>query len=358
MSRPPHVTLMIALASLSTASFAATFAVGNCKPNNISYPTISAAVSDPKTANSTIQVCPGTYVEQVLITQPLTLEGVTIGDNSAAVIALPPGAAKTMNADNIGIVAYQIGVQNPGGLVNLKDLIVDGSGASNLGDVGFLGGIFYEDASGTVTNVNARNQVYQSSGVGIFVASGQITSAAQTVTIQKSVFNNFDFGGMFTVAAAGLDLTITSNFVDGASSAQFGIAYSGTGAIKSNVVSGSSRGLILESSSATATANTIHGGISISAGSNTVTNNSIDAGGGFGVQIQGAGTDSVESNTIVNSSTAVYGCGGGPEFPGASGDTVSGNTILDASIGIQMSASNTTIPNTYELVPVATQACP
>jgi hypothetical protein len=358
MSRLPRVIFLIAAVFMSTASFATTFAVGNCKPNSVEYATISAAVSDPKTANSTIQVCPGTYNEQVLITQPLTLQGVTIGNNSAAVITLPSGAAQTMNGDNIGIVAYQIGVQNPGGPVNLKDLIVDGTGASNLGFVGFLGGIFYEDASGTVTNVNARNQVYQSSGVGIFVASGQINSASQTVTIQKSVFNNFDSVGMFTVAAAGLDLTIDSNFVDGASSAQVGILFSGTGVVKSNVVGGTVRGLSLENSSATATANTIQGGISIVAGSNTVTGDSIDAGGRFGVQIQGTGSNTVKSNTIVNSSTAVYGCGSNLESPPASGDTVSGNTILDASIGIQMPSGNTTIPNTFELVPAATQACP
>lgn len=348
---------MTAAVFMSTASFATTFAVGNCKPNSVEYATISAAVSDPKTANSTIQVCPGTYNEQVLITQPLTLQGVTIGNNSAAVITLPAGAAQTMNGDNIGIVAYQIGVQNPGGPVNLKDLIVDGTGASNLGDVGYLGGIFYEDASGTVTNVAARNQVYQGSGVGILVASGQLTSAAQTVTIEKSVFNNFDLIGMFTVAAAGLDLTIDSNFVDGATAAQVGIAFNGTGAVKSNVVGGTPRSLSLMNSSATATANTIHGSVYVNAGSNTVTGNSIDAGGGFGVQILGTGTNTVKSNTIVNSSTAVYGCGNFLSAP-ASSNTVSDNTILNASIGIQMPSSNTTIPNTFELVPAATQACP
>jgi pectin methylesterase-like acyl-CoA thioesterase len=51
-------------------------AVGNCRPHLVSYSTISEAVASV-TPNSTVLVCPGTYPEQVTITQPLILKGLT-----------------------------------------------------------------------------------------------------------------------------------------------------------------------------------------------------------------------------------------------------------------------------------------
>jgi hypothetical protein len=53
-------------------------------------------------------------------------------------------------------VFYQVLVQNTAGPVNITNLGVDGTGASAPG--GFLAGIFYDDASGTLSNVTARNQ--------------------------------------------------------------------------------------------------------------------------------------------------------------------------------------------------------
>src|SRR6202007_2139833 len=51
------------------------FAVGTCKPKLPNFATISIAVSSVP-PGSKIFVCPGTYAEQVVISQPLTLEGI------------------------------------------------------------------------------------------------------------------------------------------------------------------------------------------------------------------------------------------------------------------------------------------
>ena len=75
----------IVLASVALPATAATYYVGACKAG--SYPTISAAVNDPKVvAGSTINVCPGTYNEQVFISKSLNLQGVVSGNFGAATI--------------------------------------------------------------------------------------------------------------------------------------------------------------------------------------------------------------------------------------------------------------------------------
>src|SRR5271154_1139769 len=69
------------LIALSSRAFANT--VGTCEPGN-QYPTIQAAVN-AATPGSTVNICPGTYTEQVLITKNLHLVGVASGTKHAAV---------------------------------------------------------------------------------------------------------------------------------------------------------------------------------------------------------------------------------------------------------------------------------
>src|SRR5207248_10194364 len=71
---------------------AATYYEGTCKGG--SYGTISAAVADVP-AGSIINVCPGTYPEQVVISKALTLQGIVSGNSSQAVITVPSGGLAT-----------------------------------------------------------------------------------------------------------------------------------------------------------------------------------------------------------------------------------------------------------------------
>jgi len=69
-----------------------TLAVGSCEPSYPSFMTISAAVNAASvTGTTTIDVCPGTYPEQVLITKKITLQGVALGNSKAAIITAPSG---------------------------------------------------------------------------------------------------------------------------------------------------------------------------------------------------------------------------------------------------------------------------
>jgi hypothetical protein len=361
MFRLRSIAILTTAVFLSAFSFAGTkYAVGTCEPKLTFYTTISQAVSSVP-PGSTIVVCPGSYPEQVLITQPLILEGV-IGGSSDAVIVVPSGGlVDSIDEQNIGIVYYQVLVQTAGP-VNITNLAVDGTGGAN-GDP--LAGIFYLDSSGTVSDVSARNQTSDNGGVGFGIVVATSAAAAQAVTIQNSVVRGFDGDGIYAIAGNG---PLTTNFkantihASAGSSADITI-FGSSGTLQSNEVSGGVNGLVLVRSTATVTANTISdngtangAGVFVYFGSNSIKGNKIDAGGQGGVSLNDSGTASLVGNTIVNSSTAVNGCGGFLQNP-ASGYTVTGNIITDATVGVQMPSGNMTTPNTFYAVASAVASC-
>jgi hypothetical protein len=270
MSRPFYVTLCVAAALLSAVSFAATsttqFAVGSCEPNLQSYATISLAVSTVP-PNSTILVCPGNYPEQVVITQPLTLHGILVGGSGAAVITVPSGGLTANVPDHFGQANYyQLLVQNTTGPVNISNLAVDGTG----GDVpagGRVVGIYYQEASGTVSSLSARNQT-TSFHTGFGVLADAFTSV-QTITVQGNTIHGFDQSGIGVRTDATtptLTATIKGNTVRGTGVLSQGIIVgSTTGTIQANIVADVSNGLGLFRSSMTATGNTIFGNLPLAA---------------------------------------------------------------------------------------------
>jgi hypothetical protein len=359
MSRLTALAIVTTTLFLCAASFATTgpkpYAVGTCEPTLQSFTTISQAVSSVP-AGSTILVCPGNYPEQVLINQPLTLQGVNIGGSGAAVVTVPSsGLVQSVTDQFTNTVYYQVLVQNPTGPVNITNLGVDGTGNAISG---FLAGIFYQDASGAITSVNARNQATTGAGSGILVHS---FTSAQTVTVQNTAVNGFDGGGiaMYTDQNAPmLTATIKTNNVHG-NPFSAGIFLQGVAStVQSNAID-APVGLVMNHSAATVTANTISGNnpfgsglLTIRGGSNTVKSNKIDAGGHLGVQLSEAGSNVLQSNTITNSSTAVYGCNNS-----VSGNTVTGNTITGATVGISMPIGNVLTPNKFFVVGTLVVPC-
>jgi len=94
---------LVVLAAFSGQAFAAHYAqVGSCTPPNPplhTYVTIQAAVT-ASPAGTVIEICPGTYPEQVTIGKNLTLEGV--GNlSSDAVVILPPAGGVVQNATDV-----------------------------------------------------------------------------------------------------------------------------------------------------------------------------------------------------------------------------------------------------------------
>src|SRR5580704_3227220 len=209
---------------LGQAAQAATVIVGTCKPG-VQYPTISAAVAGAP-AGSTIDVCPGTYTEQVVVTKNFTIVGIAVGTADSAVVLPPSGGLMTNGSDIFGNpVAPQIFVLNA--VVTISHLTVDGTG-NNLAGCGAptLEGIYYQNSSGTITDNVVRNQ-YQSdladfggcqNGLAINVESLTDNS---TVTISNNFVQSYQKNGITATGAEtgssgpGPNVTITSNYIVG-----------------------------------------------------------------------------------------------------------------------------------------------
>jgi len=367
------ITVLTTTMFLSTLSIAGTYAaypVGstNCDIKLAGYQTIQAAVNAVP-SGSTIEVCPGTYPEQVVIAKPLTLTAFTgatsEASNAEVLIQMPAGGATGNVYDGIiGSVYYQILVSSTGP-VNITDIAFDGTGNNIPDGAGDLAAIYYQESSGTVNGISVANEIDDGGGMGIVAAANTI----QTVTVEDSDFRSFDGLGIWgkTDTSSSLTLNVKSNTIN--DTGNNGV-YGGTdglyllgavsGTIQSNLVNGSGNGfgMSFDGSAATITANTIvagavygppNAGIEVNGGSNIVKGNRILSGPiGVGIVLMGTATgSSVMGNTITGGSGG-YGidmCGWGT----ASGFTVTGNTIVDTpAFGLRKPASgNTTTPNTY-----------
>ncbi|HTD55478.1 MAG TPA: hypothetical protein VK670_08845 [Silvibacterium sp.] len=138
--------------------------VGSCRPDRHSYSTISAAIAEAQ-AGGVVDVCPGTYAEQLEIDKPLTLRGI---DGTPVIV----GPATGLNQLPAGSGFYpQVFVNNAGDEVRLLNLSIDGSNALfNVdGEVGGLDlfcpegavsnfvGVYIVDTPGTLENINVSN---------------------------------------------------------------------------------------------------------------------------------------------------------------------------------------------------------
>src|SRR2546429_3384279 len=130
MIRHRYLLCLAALSVLPVQTFlASTVQVGNCLTGPQNFSTISAAVSSVP-PGSTVEVCPGTYAEQVAITKALTLVGVTSGTANQVLITVP-SAGLVQNAVSMfgESVAAQVLVEEAGaGPGDNTKITVDGTG--------------------------------------------------------------------------------------------------------------------------------------------------------------------------------------------------------------------------------------
>jgi hypothetical protein len=322
---------------------AANVQVGTCKPRLKSFSNISDAVNYVK-PGSTIEVCPGTYGEQVTITKPLTLQGVTAGSDNQILITVPAGFAANAVSVFGATVAAQVLVEGVGP-VNITNIAVDGTGG-NPSCAFWTAGIFYASgSSGTVNQVRASNQTGCSSGVGIWAENdGTSTQAAATeqgsVTIQNSSVDNVDSTGIFggsSSATPTLSVRILDNVVNGSGTAIAGINPTNVnGQVWFNDVSNAVNGVLDVAPAATSvvlntiTATTFAGVslqplLGVSQNGGTAASNHV-SGSNIGVLLGVPGAK-VSGNRIVSSTAA------GVEM-GCFAASVSGNFINDAPVGI------------------------
>ena len=115
MKKPAHALITTLIVVLAIPAMSQTLVVGTCKKASHNYATIQSAVNAAP-EDATVLVCPGTYAEQVVITTPLTLKGISVPPLNNPIIAGPSGGVAigpiqpvTRGGDLASIIAVDTG---------------------------------------------------------------------------------------------------------------------------------------------------------------------------------------------------------------------------------------------------------
>jgi parallel beta-helix repeat protein len=397
-SKHPFVTLGVLAfcGALGSATLsAATVYVGNCG-GTPKYATIQAAVN-ASSPGGTVDICPGPYPEQVTITKNLTVTGIQAGTMDAIVIT-SPGGGVVQNTFDLYMppsfpVAAQVLVQNANNVM-LSNIVVDGSNNGISGCGLDLRGIYYQNASGMISDVVTRNQELSSgltgcqSGQGIFVQGGYGTGGTAKVNIQNNSVHSFQKNGI-TVDGDSANGNVMNNYISGqgptTGAAENGIQISdgAAGNVTNNVViddiwapdTSSDTGdaasgiLVYASQNVTIQNNTVgttqFGIVTVSDPKFGVSNNPMGLGDHTNInnnQVLNtklfdaidvcSNNNNIQNNTLSNSTESGIhldsSCGSSGE-----NNHVSNNTIIESCAGILVGASPNTIGNDNKFYGVA-----
>ena len=230
------LTGILPLVSAATGRF-----VGTCTTKTPHYATITEAITAAGDGD-TIFVCPGTYSEQITITRPLTLVGVTSGNSSGAILVSPPTGLVT-NAPNAGIAAQIAVIAN--GPVNLGNLTVDGANIPSVNGQPFkqtcnainsLAGLYYGQTPGVTQHVVSRNYSgFNGCAGGIYLDSGHISQGS--VTVEHSTIYDYESYGILATGPALLsDNYVLLGSVETQSFGSISLSTSSGGTISNNFV--------------------------------------------------------------------------------------------------------------------------
>lgn len=306
--------------------------VGTCEPGVTSLTTIAGAVSAVG-AGGTVDVCPGTYAEQVVIGKSLTLKGVS-GPNASQAIIVPPSGGVVANASSIDggsvPIAAQILVQGAAA-VAIEDLTVDGANNGIASCATDIMGVLYQNASGVIRSNLVRNQVLSGSGLigcqsgeGIFVESD---SAGTSVLVQSNLVENYQKNGI-TGNGAGTNLTVSLNNVQGqgpttgAAENSIQLAFGATGKISGNKVGGD-----IWAPDAFGDTGNAAAGILVYDSPNVPITANVVASTQYGIVVVGDGSGNADGATVSGNTVAATHLYDGVDICGARNVTVSGNTV-------------------------------
>jgi len=328
-----------------------------CQPRYAHFSTIQSAVSSVPTG-SKVMVCPGTYPGQVVITEPLTLQGVTDGTGDAAVISVP-GGGLLVNATTplFGPVTAQLLVENTPE-VTVSNIIVDGTGSTCVAGANRAIGLLFLNvgtsvdgtSAGKIEDVVVRNQ-HNGCGEGILSDTSFITITSNEVhdidltPIQCNagqnniVSNNVQNGGNgIVVNNATTKTTVSNNTVSNVTST---LGYEGIG-------------LWVNGGEATFSKNTVSLGnlgqgaigayLNFSGAGTTITGNTINDLY-YGVYLSESTGASVQSNAISNTSAD-----GIVDTFSFGGNILTKNTVNEAAFGIFTDSTvggDTLTPNNF-----------
>jgi parallel beta-helix repeat protein len=278
---------------------------------------------------STVNVCPGTYAEQVVVNQAITVKGIVNGTSGAVIITVPAGGlVANVTTPTYGNESAQLLVQNfTGAQAKIMNLAIDGTGASvtcppapakaphtvgikvyNVGDP------TYPSAGALLQNVIVRHEIN-----GCQTGDG-IDSENSFSTITGAIIHDVDGNGIVQTGGSAVVNSNTLSNVHG-----WGIWLSGApqSTVTSNILSTQT-------------------GILIDAGSNgtSVTSNVVIAG--YGIELNQVSSNDVKNNRIVASFAGLF-------VNQSSNNSLTGNTVRFQYYGIIDEAStggNTIINNT------------
>jgi hypothetical protein len=321
---------------------AATYYVGSCRVG--AFTTISGALAAVP-AGSTIDVCPGTYNEQVHIQQSVTLQGIASGIFAQPVIGSPAtGLTATTTSDFGDILPYQVWVDNTSGPVNLTDITVDGSGngvaSGPCASVGYVVGIFYQNSSGTVNHVTTRNQQGNGCGVGIWLEGG---STNPTVTVTNSSIHDNDYTGINAETNAltpELTTIIKGNYANSTNYAM-AIYYGTTNTVTSNSVSSGFIGFATTGGLGSFSSNTVmdsYYGIA-AGGQMSITSNKVINSYQAAI-VSNTSNELIQSNSIMKASVGI-------SFTCTADNNVNHNSITDVTTGLDQVPVSVTSVNSY-----------
>jgi parallel beta-helix repeat protein len=342
---------VVLFSSLLGQSFAVTTVVvgpSTCKSTLKHYSTIQSAVSAVPWGTN-IMVCPGSYPEQVIISQPLTLEGVTDGVGNAAVITVPGGGlVQNGTSVSFGPVTVQLLVQNTVG-VNIKDLVVDGNGGTcpagsnrNVGIGVFNVGTANDGTTAaTIQNVVVRNDT---------TCSGDaILADTSFITITGSEIHDVN---QTAIDAYNAKFSITNNSIQRSGAYGIVLVDNANGSVVSgNTVSGGSSGILSSGPNVGAiiTKNTVldnsYVGVWLFLTNHQTVTNNVVSNALWPLVLEESSNSTVQNNKL---SDAFYD-GILDEFS-FGGNNVTKNTVNEALFGIfgdSTVSADTLVPNTF-----------
>jgi parallel beta-helix repeat protein len=293
-------------------------------------------------------VCPGNYPEQVIISQPLTLEGITDGTGNAAVISVPAGGlVQNGTSNSFGPVAVQLLVQNTVG-VSIKDLIVDGSGgncpAGSNRNVGI--GVFNVGSANDGTGAARIDSVVVRNDTSCF--GDGILADTSYITITSSEIHDVN---QTAIDAYSAKYSIMNNSIQRAYTYGIVLFNNASGSVVSgNNVSDGTNGILSQGpNAATITNNNVLNDYYVGiwtyyAYHQTVTNNVV-SNSAWPLVITGGYFNIVQNNKL---SDALY--DGILDYYSYGGNNITKNTVNEAYFGIfvdNTTGGDTLVPNSF-----------
>ncbi len=256
------------------------------------YSTIQSAV-DAASPGDIVQVCGGTYVEQLDINKAITVNG---SGQGSAIIQSPAhlNTCFTTSGPNCPVV-YIHDTMN----AVVQNLTVDGQNQGSANNR--MDGVAFYNAGGTLdhtTIINIEDTSFDGVQAGIGIYANNQDSASRTLNIDHNTLHDYQKNGM-ALSGTGLAANVTNNTVMGhgptSITAQNGIEISSgaTGLVSNNTVSGHSYTPF----------NVVACGILIIQSDAQVLNNTLSENQVGAYHIEGAATDTGNTVSATNAGT-------------------------------------------------------